>query len=828
MAELPLFILYGSATGNAEFIAKDLASKCSANVPKPFTNVICCEGNAFKKKCLPIWEKAPSDESLKYGTIVVISTTGNGDAPENASRFTRYFKRKNTIEAKPLSHVAFSVLALGDSNYDKFCAAGELVNRKFVECGATRVQQIAMADEGTGLEDVVEKFVNNIIPIMVEACQKTESLNAVKQENDGGKEEKKEEIEEVNLTEKVESNSSEIPEKNNKSISKNDNAAGTPDGLNDMAKACSKDSLDIFSFSGVTMVKNIIAFTSNEAVNKVNVPKVCEVSLPTAGSALASCKFVVDDNKRERCNSTEVMASEIDRMTISSASSSNIHYTLNHPYESKILNAKYLTKTPLVTAKEVTNSNKQISTSGSMANDEQITSAMKQFEKSFALQSEKNVQGESDADEFERNSKRVIELTLQLPDDFTLEYEPGDSIGLLATNSPQSVQFVLSFLKGRHSISASQLISISEKEPMTVDGVVRNYIDLCSPIKSKKVLASLAQYATDNDEIDALNLLASTLPIGQELFRILVDEQRLTVFDILRLFPSCQAVSIEGLLAILPRIPPRYYSICSSPLKEGMCRSLKVALSVVNYMTPSLNFGGKPQRRVAGLVTTYLEAICSPFLCNEGTTTTTTVKIFPKPTSDFRLPSNLSTPMVLIGPGTGIAPFIGFLEHRQAQIAAQNEVNASMSEGTWRGGFKIQEEETPKTSTSVKQKSGDVDLYFGCRHSDHDWLYEDQMKLFVSQNIVSQLHVAFSRQDKNTKCYVQDKIKENAHHLAEMIVKKSANIYICGDGNSMAKGVQAALQDTLDEYFSENEEGIEKLTVDQLKAENRLLMDIWS
>ena len=99
-------------------------------------------------------------------------------------------------------------------------------------------------------------------------------------------------------------------------------------------------------------------------------------------------------------------------------------------------------------------------------------------------------------------------------------------------------------------------------------------------------------------------------------------------------------------------------------------------------MTPPLNFGGKPQRQVARLVTTYLEAICSPFLCNEATSITPPVNIFPKPTSYLRLPSNLSTPMVLICPGIGIVPFIGFLGHHQAQNATQKEVNASMSEVT--------------------------------------------------------------------------------------------------------------------------------------------------
>ena len=92
-------------------------------------------------------------------------------------------------------------------------------------------------------------------------------------------------------------------------------------------------------------------------------------------------------------------------------------------------------------------SNKQTNTTESTSGDKQITSALEQFKKSFALQSEQNAQGENKVDDSNQNSKRVIELTLQLPDDSTLEYEPCDSIGLLSANSPQSVQFVFSFLK---------------------------------------------------------------------------------------------------------------------------------------------------------------------------------------------------------------------------------------------------------------------------------------------------------------------------------------------------------------------------------------------
>ena len=172
---VPLFILYGSATGNAESIAQDLASrfKTTKTLPKPFTSLQCMEANQFKKHCLKIWETPPptSSAASKYGLLVITSTTGNGDAPENASRFIRYIKRKNTIDGQPMKHVAFSVLGLGDTNYDQYCQAAKVTDKKLEECGGTRVKELVLADEGTGnMEDVVDGWVEDIVSLMAKAC----------------------------------------------------------------------------------------------------------------------------------------------------------------------------------------------------------------------------------------------------------------------------------------------------------------------------------------------------------------------------------------------------------------------------------------------------------------------------------------------------------------------------------------------------------------------------------------------------------------------------------------------------------------------------------
>merc|ERR1719223_155015 len=124
-----------------------------------------------------------------------------------------------------------------------------------------------------------------------------------------------------------------------------------------------------------------------------------------------------------------------------------------------------------------------------------------------------------------------------------------------------------------------------------------------------------------------------------------------------------------------------------------------------------------------------MEAICSPFLCNDKQAQVDTssfciprVKIFPKPTDEFLLPPTLEKPLIFIGPGTGIAPFKGFLDHRKAQITAidASRIAKDVSEGTWRGVYEVDQKESSSSPLNSMKKNniGEVDVYFGCRYSD--------------------------------------------------------------------------------------------------------------
>eukprot|EP00978_Attheya_sp_CCMP212_P018204 scaffold49502_cov53-Attheya_sp.AAC.5 len=822
VSESPLFILYGSATGNAEHIAKDLAATYAGIISNPdsktyFNSVECHELDQYKKKCSNFWETEPAP-GTKHGVLVVSSTTGNADPPENASRFFRYIKRKTTVDSMPFRHCAFAVLALGDTNYDQFCAIGREIDKKLIELGGTRAKPLGMADEATGLEDVVEPWVNTVLQDITNACNGTNaSTNASKAPTTAT-------VEQKVITK------TEVHEEEKKS-----DADITPVVAIDV-KA---DSIVTSVGPGVATVLEILCLDGSGS----SLPTVDHSSLPSLGSSLSSCELVQEDSKEEDFNSRRVSLADLDRMT-ASTSSSGFHYTNNHPFETEILEARYLSNT--------SNAGTELAAdvmSQSTDEDERIIRAMECYANEFPLTQEN---GSTDPMELEHNGRRVIEMTLSLPDDFTLEYQPGDSLGVVVPNTPHASQFVLNMLRDRHGIKPTQLLSVDANHPITVSHAIRNMVDLCSPIKNKRIIHSLSQFATDPMEEIALRLLASKVPEGESLFCQYIDEQRMTFVDLLRDFPSCQSIGLNGLLGMLPSIPVRYYSVSSSPMTRKQNKeepSLTVAFSVVDYMTsPFLKT--KRQRRIGGIATRYLEALCSSFLCGRKMTkgARPILHIFPKPANDFHLPSNISTPLIMIGPGTGVAPFMGFLAHRKAQVAPIETTDAATitSEGTWRGGYELEAGDLSVNKQDASglsigadfrgtQHLGNIALFYGCRYSDHDWLYRDEMKALKEEGILSTLSTAFSR-DGPDRTYVQDKLRLEADCVIRMIMDENATVYVCGDGNKMAKDVQETIVDLISTRLSDDAtpgssdqtKVKAKAYLEQLKGQHRFLMDVWS
>ncbi|XP_044242923.1 methionine synthase reductase isoform X2 [Ursus arctos] len=178
------------------------------------------------------------------------------------------------------------------------------------------------------------------------------------------------------------------------------------------------------------------------------------------------------------------------------------------------------------------------------------------------------------------------------------------------------------------------------------------------------------------------------------------------------------------------------------------------------------------------------------------------ISISPRTTNFFHLPSDPSAPIIMVGPGTGIAPFIGFLQHRE----------------------KLQEQHPDG-------HFGAMWLFFGCRHKDRDYLFREELRHFHKRGILTHLKVCFSRDapvgEEAPVRYVQDNIRLHSEQVARLLLHERGCIYVCGDAKNMAKDVN----DTLVEIISK-QAGVEKLeamkTLATLKEEKRYLQDIWS
>jgi len=809
-----LAILYGSSTGNAEHIAKEL----STSIPSKgsfYSSVLCCEMNQFKRKCQKAWD-SPDFGANKHAVIVITSTTGNGDAPENAGRFVRYVKKKDTEKSMPFKNCVFSVLALGDTNYDQFCATGQLVDRKMKDLGGIRAKQISLADEGTGLEDVVEPYLETVLQDLQKAIN---NINSSCIDNESPVEEKKEE---------------DCVEITTKSTSSTKEANPPKSVLHNTSMLAVKTDLSTLS-PGVSAILSI-AKQHNILIPEHALPK---SSLPSLTASMSSCKLI-NKNESDNDNNKDTQTSiDDERVSIISGStlSNGCQYTMQNPYTSSVIAGRYLTKTstlPLSKALILSTSS-----SSSETNEKMVNEVITGF----------------DVNLNPKDAKRVIELTLGLPEDYSLEYEPGDSIGIMVNNElTSSFRSIISVLEQKSKMdfgatkkvnAREQLVSVDDGEPISIYEAISKCVDITSIVK-KRILARLAHLCNieDNQESVVLSLLSSKTPEGETLYKEFVEKYALNIGHILKLFPSCQP-NVQDILGICDGMAPRYYSISSSPLKEK--DQLTIAFSVVDYIVTKDDDVHPAMKdivlnRRAGLATQFLEIHCASLLCKSSSFSAhVTLSIFPKPTTDFRLPKSTATPLILVGPGTGVAPFLGFLSHRECLLKEKEQIEAQAEQGTWRGGFEIDEDDTNTNKNTaenafsgeagerVAENSTKALLFFGCRWPDHDFLFKEELHQLVASKTLTSLHTAFSRvpnPDKNARKYVQHEMKAVGKNLVDMILHDNASVYVCGDGNAMGKDVQDCLASLLEKNCTNISDG--KTYVKEMKKKHKFVLDIWS
>lgn len=355
----------------------------------------------------------------------------------------------------------------------------------------------------------------------------------------------------------------------------------------------------------------------------------------------------------------------------------------------------------------------------------------------------------------EGSAKETLHIELSL-EGSGLAYEPGDSLAIHPVNAPDVIKEVLhaAGLIGNEEVEVKnvgpKLLADALREDFDITALSRNVLKKLAELTNSATLTELLEDA-NKEKYRAYNE-------GRHIIDALVD------------FSTPGKLTAEQFVSIFRKLPPRLYSIASSPLAHP--DEVHLTVAAVRYSTHG--------RERKGVASTYL-----PDLLKAGDT----VPVYIQPNKNFRLPADGSTPIIMVGPGTGIAPFRAFIEHRGA---------LSNPGKSW--------------------------LFFGDQHYTYDFLYQLEWQDHLKSGALTRLDVAFSR-DQPEKVYVQDRMIERGDDLFAWL-EDGAHFYVCGDANRMAHDVHEALISIVQNHGAQTREEAEAY-VENLKKSKRYQRDVY-
>ena len=347
------------------------------------------------------------------------------------------------------------------------------------------------------------------------------------------------------------------------------------------------------------------------------------------------------------------------------------------------------------------------------------------------------------------SSKEIRHIEFDLADS-GIEYEAGDALGVMPSNDPDLVAHLL------HRIGASGSQQVSGHD-CSLDYLLTNKLEISSP--SREFVHKLVNQTKSE-------VLNNAMTDKSKLEQFLWGKD---ILDLLELVPDFN-VDLEEFLGWLKPLQHRAYSISSSP---------KVYSSTIHLTVAAVRWESN-NRSHKGVASTFLAD-----RLDEGQT----ANVFLSPNKNFRPPVDPDVPMIMVGPGTGVAPFRAFLQEREALSAS---------------GFNW--------------------LFFGDQHRVCDYLYEDELIAMKKSGFLHRLDLAFSR-DQSEKIYVQQRMLEAGKEIYGCL-ENGGHFYVCGDASRMAKDVDRTLNNIIGEHggFSEDKT---KEYVNNLKREKRYLRDVY-
>jgi sulfite reductase (NADPH) flavoprotein alpha-component len=347
--------------------------------------------------------------------------------------------------------------------------------------------------------------------------------------------------------------------------------------------------------------------------------------------------------------------------------------------------------------------------------------------------------------------RQTLHIELSTEDAPGLTYEPGDAAGILPVNSVDLINEVLA----ETGLDAGEQVLINGKQKNLESALYRD-VEL-----SKITTDVVARYLSfaPNEKLQKLSEDA-------EKFKAYLEGR--DIVDLLQDYPA--TIDAINLIKILRPLQPRYYSISSSP--KAFPGELHLTVGVVNYEN-----AGRAKR-----------GTCSTFL-SELSVEDEKVPLFIESNPAFRLPQDDETPIIMVGAGTGIAPYRAFVQHRE-----------------------------------LADKRGKSWLFFGNRNFETEFLYQREWQDFLKTGALTNMDVAFSR-DGDKKVYVQDRLLEKGSEVFQWL-EEGAHFYICGDMKNMARHVQDTLVKIVEKEGVMSKEHAQEY-VDNLEKDKRLQLDVY-
>lgn len=351
------------------------------------------------------------------------------------------------------------------------------------------------------------------------------------------------------------------------------------------------------------------------------------------------------------------------------------------------------------------------------------------------------------------SQKETIHLEFDLSGS-GLEYTVGDALAVIPHNADSMVSAILD----QTGLAPNSQVQIKD-EKLSLGDALKKRLDITA------LSAPVIKRYTELAPSEALKTLV--LPENKKALLEYISGRE--IIDLLIDFPA-KDLSANALVSIMRKLPPRLYSIASS--LQAHPDEVHLTVGVVRY-----NSHGRDRK-----------GVCSSFLADD-LPIGQTVDVFVSPNKHFKLPDDPNTPLIMVGPGTGIAPFRAFIEERAATEATGKN---------W--------------------------LFFGDQHYLTDFLYQTEWQNYLKQGLLSKLEVAFSR-DQSEKVYVQDRMLANSHELYQWL-EQGAYFCVCGDASRMAADVDRALHQVIETAGNKSTEEAADY-VKQMKADKRYLKDVY-